>query len=430
MRFGTDGIRGPAGEAPIDVDGAFAVGAAAARWAAELGVATVVVGRDTRPSGDELAAGVISGVVAAGGQALDAGVLPTPALQVALQRGRATVGVMVTASHNPAADNGFKVIGPGGHKPGDAEVAHLEALLAAGGKRAAGGAVVDVSAAARADYVAALAGAMGPASLAGRRIAVDLAAGAATATFEAVAALFPGVAFVVRAASGRINDGVGSEHPAGLVALVRERACDAGVAVDGDGDRALIVDERGEIVPGDAILWALARALGARQLVATVMSTTALEAGLPGVVVTRTGVGDRLVAEAMRSSGAEVGGEESGHVLLAGAMPGGDGLFVGLRMLAACWAAAPTVSAALAPFVPFPRRLTKVRCAARREVAELGVDEVVRAAEAELGPGRVFLRWSGTEPVLRVLVEGPDAAVVARASDAVTAACAAALGAS
>lgn len=173
---------------------------------------------------------------------------------------------------------------------------------------------------------------------------------------------------------------------------------------------------------GDALLGILARGLQVRQLVVTVMSSTALEAKLEGVEVLRTGVGDRHVAEAMRRSGAPLGGEESGHVLFADAMPGGDGLLTGLRALSCAWSAHPTLSAAVAPVRPFPRRLMKVRSEALVDVTD-AVAVVVAAATARLGVGRVFIRWSGTEPVLRVLVEGPDEAVVVEESARVTAAC-------
>jgi phosphoglucosamine mutase len=432
IRFGTDGVRGTAGEHPIDGAGAVAVGAAAARWARELGRGRVLVGRDTRPSGASLAASVTEGVVNAGGVALDARVVPTPALQAALAAGVGEVGVVVTASHNPADDNGFKVLGPGGHKPDDDEVQRLERWMAEG-CRAPGGAVGDGEAAVRAAYLDAVSAALReggvPEGLRGRRIAVDLAAGAATATFTQLVTLLPEVDWVVRGQDGRINDGCGSEHPGALSALMRGGGCAAGIAVDGDADRCVLVDERGEVVAGDALLGLLTRSFGVDELITTVMSSTALEARLTGVRVVRTAVGDRHVAAAMRARGARLGGEESGHVLLHPRIPGGDGLVVGLTALAAAWRAAPTISEAMAPFAPFPRRLTKVQARQRVAVDAIpGVAAVVAAHADPLGPGRVFIRWSGTEPVLRVLVEGPSAAAVQAASAEVTAACRAGLG--
>jgi phosphoglucosamine mutase len=418
MRFGTDGIRGPAGRSPIDRDGARAVGAAAARWALGRG-GVVLVGRDTRPSGDELAGEVMQGVLQAGGRPLDCGVLPTPALQAAVAA-LGDAGVMVTASHNPADDNGFKVLGPGGHKPNDAETADLESWLATPAV-GCGGAVAVATNEAVAAWAATFARALGdPSPLRGRRVAVDCANGAAAAVRGAVGALLPGVEILwLSTGDGVINAGVGSEHPEALAARVRAEGLDAGFAVDGDGDRCVVVDEAGRVVPGDALLWRLAVDRGARRLVVTVMSNTALEASLPGVEVVRTPVGDRHVAAALGD--APVGGEESGHVLLAGGGPGGDGLLTGFATLAACWRAAGTVSAAMAPFTPFPRRLTKVVAAERVGLERPDLAAALVEAEAAVPGGRLLVRYSGTEPVLRVLVEGPDAGRVAATSEALTA---------
>ncbi|MCB9666026.1 MAG: phosphoglucosamine mutase [Alphaproteobacteria bacterium] len=431
MRFGTDGIRGPAGSWPLDAAGAARVGHAAARYARAGGGTTVLVGRDTRPSGPGLVDGVVRGIQAVPGvRAVDAGVVPTGGLAEAVAaQGEGAVGVMVTASHNPASDNGFKVLLEGGRKPEDDELATLEALLA-----------LEVPPAVhhgreRLDAVAAYVRRVGEVGLQGvdlrgRRIAVDLAHGAATAAWPALQAVLAGVELVGRGlGDGRINDGVGSEHPEGLAALVRAERCDAGLAVDGDGDRCLLVDERGEIVPGDALIGLLAAGLGVQRLAVSVMSSLALEAALPGVEVLRTPVGDRHLAEAIRTRGATLGGEESGHVLFADALVGGDGLVTGLRALGVAWRRASTLSAAVVPFAPWPRRLTKVRVAARLPLAEVGAVQAAEAvARARVGPGRTFLRYSGTEPVLRVLVEGPDPQAVDAASTALTAACQEALG--
>jgi phosphoglucosamine mutase len=428
VRFGTDGIRGEAGRSPIDAAGARAVGAAAAAWARSLGHGRVLVVRDTRPSGAELAAAVLLGVTQGGGVALDGGVQTTSAAQAALGTALADVGVVVTASHNPAGDNGFKVLGPGGRKPGDEETARLEAGLV-DPTGAAGRPAARVDREVQSAYGAVFKRALGgQGALRGRRVVVDLANGAAVASRAVVERLLDGLEVVwLHAGDGVINDGVGSEHPERLAAAVVAGGFDAGIAVDGDGDRCLLIDEAGAVVPGDALLGLLARGLGARQLVVTVMSSTSLEATLEGVEILRTGVGDRHVAEAMRRSGAPLGGEESGHVLFADAMAGGDGLLTGLRALSCAWAAHPSLSAAAAPLRPFPRRLTKVRSASRADVTD-AVADVVAAATARLGAGRVFIRWSGTEPVLRVLVEGPDAAVVEEESARVTDACARAVG--
>jgi phosphoglucosamine mutase len=198
---------------------------------------------------------------------------------------------------------------------------------------------------------------------------------------------------------------------------VREGRLDAGIALDGDADRCVLVDERGEVVHGDALTWCLARDLGVDGLAVTVMSNAALEPALPGVIVHRTPVGDRHLQAAMRAHGLLLGAEESGHVLF-GDFPGGDGMLTGVRALAAAWRAAPTLSAAVRGFLPWPDARAKVRVSRRPPLQSLdGYEARVAAATARLAGGRVLLRYSGTEPILRVLVEGPDAAVVAAVRD-------------
>ncbi len=406
VRFGTDGLRGRAGASPIRVQEAVAVGRAAARWAREQGSDRVLVGHDPRPSSGGLEAGVVAGISAAGVRAVRLGCVPTPVVGVALAADLAPVGVMVTASHNPAPDNGFKVIGPGGRKPLDAEVARIEAWMAEAVTDGPLGAVVDGADEALAAWDAAVQRL--DLGLPARPLVVDLAHGAAVRMRSRLEALWPGDLYVVGDGAGVVNDGVGSEHLDHLGEAVRRHGAWAGLAVDGDGDRCRLVDGQGRAVHGDAVTWLLATALGVDALAVTVMSTTALEAQLPGVDVVRTAVGDKHLMAAMVARDLPLGAEESGHVLF-GDFPAGDGLVAGLRALAAV--GERTVEEALAGFAPFPRRLGKVRVASRPPIdAVAPVQAAVAAAEAELGPqGRVFLRYSGTEPVLRVLVEGPVA---------------------
>lgn len=437
MRFGTDGIRGPAGTSPIDAEGAATVGTAAARWARRLGpTPTVFVARDTRPSGAALAEAVARGVTAAGARAFDAGVRPTAALSTAIamsgRSGRTSVGVMVTASHNPARDNGFKVLGPGGWKPDDVGQATLETLLASAPAGGVGEPADDARTVADVAYRVALRQAAGSLrALRGRRLVVDLAHGAATGTWARVVA--PWLAslgldvVVVGGGDGVVNDGVGSEHPQHLAEVVRAVGADGGLAVDGDADRCVLVDETGAVVPGDVLTTWIARGRGVGRLAVTVMSTRALPTWLPGVDVTTTPVGDRHLAALLRADRVDLGAEESGHVLLPG-LPSGDGVLAGLVALSAAWTAAPSLSAASARFVPWPRRTAKVRVADRPPLdAVPAVVAAVAAGEARLSGGRVFLRYSGTEPVLRVLVEGRDPAVVDAVAADVEAACRGAL---
>jgi len=426
VRFGTDGVRGVAGEFPITPDVARAVGAAAARLAFSRGGSSVVVARDTRPSGPELAAAVLAGVASVGATALDAGVLPTGGLGAALGLGVGAVGVMVTASHNSWPDNGFKVLDTGGFKPDDSTSSQLEAWIAEG-PGSESGEITACPEATVAYHRAMSRVCPEPAALAGKRIAVDLARGAATTLQDWLTEHYADTEFVFTGVDdGLVNDGVGSENPANLQAHMS--GCQMGFAVDGDGDRCVLFDGQGLKVSGDALAVLLARGRKDQRMAVTVMSSAAVPEALPGVHVEITPVGDRHLSMAMRKNDLSLGAEDSGHVLFADALPGGDGAVTGLRA-AAIVAAAGSVQAAVGAFEPFPRALTKARIA--RKPALDSVPKLVdlsAAAEADLGAGRVFLRYSGTEPVLRVLVEGPDADKVSRWSAELTQAAQEALG--
>jgi phosphoglucosamine mutase len=426
IRFGTDGVRGEAGRPPMTAEVGVAVGRAAVRLARRAGGDRVLIARDTRPSGPMFTAAVAAGVAAGGGEAILADVLPTAGVMANLAAGTADVGVMVTASHNPAPDNGFKVLGPGGLKLNDEQVAAFEAWLTEAPDSRVPGTLRPDGLGARQAYHAALTAA-GPAPerLDGRKIAVDLANGAAIGTARWLRERYPGVAWVFTGTGdGVVNEGVGSEHPAHLGAIVLEQRCDAGIAVDGDADRCVLVDERGAVVSGDALAWWLAHGLAVRSLAVTVMSTAALEPQLPDVHVVRTPVGDRHLMLAMKQHGIPLGCEESGHVLFADGLPGGDGVLTGLRALALADRGAP-ISAQLGVFRPFPRRTARVPAARRPPLdAVPAIQRAIAEAEARLAPsGRVLVRYSGTEPILRILAEGPEeAAVVAAVQDLVAAA--------
>jgi phosphoglucosamine mutase len=400
VAFGTDGIRGRAGEPPITAEIGVAIGRAVAGW----GGHRVIIARDTRPSGMMLEAAVAAGVCANGGTAEIAGVLPTSGLAAALAAGLGDTGVMLTASHNPASDNGFKVLGPGGRKLLPEEEQQIEAAIAGPAVDGRMGQIRGIGDDALLAYTAALTAAFGDVSpFEGRKVAFDLANGASGAVRDYLAGWLRAEVLFVRRDSA-INDGVGSEHPEALQALVRQAGCDAGIAVDGDGDRCRIVDERGEIVNGDALAHGLVRAGGHAAVAVTVMSNAALEASLPGVRVLRTDVGDRHLLRAIAEGKATLGCEESGHVVFADALPTGDGLVTGVRALSAALRHG-TASSWFSAFVPYPRRLGKIRVRERAPLPSL--------ADERLGPhGRIFLRYSGTEPVLRVLVEGEDAGAV------------------
>ena len=415
IKFGTDGVRGEAGVWPIAEEAGERIGRAAAMLAFSTGGSAVVVGRDTRPSGPALEEAVVRGVMAQGADCLRAGMTPTSAVSVAVAAELAAAGVMITASHNAAKDNGFKLVGQGGRKLDDRGIRTVEAWLESCPASAKTGAAHHSADQVLQGWTQAVHLCLPNLSaLRGKRIAVDLANGAALALRPWLEQQ-EGVDWVFRGAGdGVINAGVGSEHPEGLAALVVQERCDAGLAVDGDADRCVLVDETGHRIAGDALTWLLCRHMRATELVVTVMSNGALEPLLPGVRVLRTPVGDRHLREAMDTQGIVLGAEESGHVLFDD-FPAGDGLLTGLRTLIAAWSAEATLSAAVAPFKALPRELSKLSVGSRPALSSVAnVQAAIAKSTANLGKhGRVFLRYSGTEPVLRLLVEGKDAQSVA-----------------
>ncbi len=421
VAFGTDGIRGVAGTWPITAEVATAVGRVAA---ARAPARRVIVGADPRPSSAELSRAIAVGVASAGGVALEAGVLPTSAVGLAVAADPGALGVMVTASHNPWTENGFKWLGAGGRKPDDAlaeRIGHEIGAALADRSQASGGWRDDAHAAVFAGWVAAMDAALPDrAAIAGRRIALDLANGAASSCWPWLVGL--PVHWERVDGDGQVNEGVGSEHVEALCARVRGAACAAGLAVDADADRCVLVDEKGTRIPGDALLWRLALDRGVSGLAATVMSSSALELSLPGVDVVRTPVGDRFVRAAMDAGALPLGGEESGHLLFAD-FPAGDALLAGLRALCAAFSVAPTLAEGFSGFPRLPRCLLRVPVAGRRSLADwTQLTELTRAEEARLGAGgRIFLRYSGTEPVLRVLVEGVDGDAVTSIAHALAA---------
>jgi phosphoglucosamine mutase len=324
---------------------------------------------------------------------------------------------MITASHNGAVDNGFKVFGPGGAKLSASQSTTFEAWLADEPTTGVPGPVDDVSTSARDAYLAALTAVLPPlSSLEGRLVVIDLANGAATAVRHRLEQILPCDVAWVGAGDGVINDRVGSEHTDALAGEVRRRGAAAGLALDGDADRCVLVDERGNQVHGDAVPWLLTRHGGHSAIAVTVMSTGALEASLDDVRIVRTPVGDKhLLAALRKDTELALGSEESGHVVFRDGLPAGDGLLTGVRCLVAAFSMSSSLADAVAPFVPFPLMKAKVAVDARPPLEHVAaIVEAKAAAEAALGKGgRVFLRYSGTEPVVRILVEGRDATEVA-----------------
>jgi phosphoglucosamine mutase len=417
--FGTDGVRGIA-NADLTIELATRLGEAAATLLRGDGRATIIIGKDTRVSGDMLEAALVAGVCAAGCDVLLAGVIPTPAVALLVRELGADAGVVISASHNPAAYNGIKFFDRNGAKlPDDIEDA-LESLIASDEPRTrpTGGGVGSVRTIDDAveRYVShAVTTVSG--RLDGLKVALDCGHGAAARTSEAAfRALGAEVVAINCDWNGTdINEASGSTHLEPVAALVRSSGAHMGIAHDGDADRTLAVDELGGIVDGDSIMAICAAqlhaegALDADTVVGTVMTNLGFDAAMReiGVRVVKAQVGDRYVLEEMRRTGATLGGEQSGHVIFLSHTTTGDGLVTALQLAHAVVATGKPLSELAGMVRPFPQVLINVRVAdATRIVADADLLAAVSAVEAELGDsGRVLVRASGTEPLVRVMVE-------------------------
>ncbi|OJG05449.1 Phosphoglucosamine mutase [Pseudonocardia autotrophica] len=440
--FGTDGVRGLANGELLTPEFAVGVCASAARTLSNGSGRRplAVVGRDPRASGEMLEAAVVAGLTSAGADAIRVGVLPTPGVAHLVAETGADLGVMISASHNPMPDNGIKLFAAGGHKlPDDVEDA-IEQQLAAGlGARPTGEGIGRVWDAPDATdvYVAHLLSAA-PGSLSGLRVVVDCAHGAAAlAAPEAYRQAGADVIALHAEPDGlNINDGVGSTHLEPLRSAVLEHGADLGIAHDGDADRCLAVDGTGAVVDGDRIMAVLALAmrdageLAHDTLVATVMSNLGLHIAMreAGITLDTTRVGDRYVLERLRKGGFTLGGEQSGHVVLPGHATTGDGLLTALRLMSRVAQTGTSLAELASVVTVLPQVLRNVAVADKDAVAaSADVAEAVAKAEAELGDtGRVLLRPSGTEQLVRVMVEAPSEgeadAVAGRLAEVVAAA--------
>lgn len=422
--FGTDGVRGVANR-DLTAELAVALGSAAARrlgTSVGPGRRVAVVGRDPRASGEMLEAAVIAGITSEGVDVLRVGVLPTPAVAYLTSAYDANFGVMISASHNPMPDNGIKIFGPGGHKLDDAAEDRIEELVHAGpGGRPTGagiGRVLDAEDAL--DRYLRHASKAVTTRLEGLTVVVDCAHGAAWAAApRAYRAAGANVIAINAAPNGlNINDGCGSTHMDVLQAAVLEHGADLGLAHDGDADRCLAVDAAGRLIDGDAIMVVLALAmqeageLASDTLVATVMSNLGLHLAMraAGIEVRTTGVGDRYVLEELRAGEFSLGGEQSGHIVLPGLGTTGDGIVTGLRLMSRMAQTRSTLAALAEPMRTLPQVLINVAVQDKAAVATApSVQSAVAEAEAELGDtGRILLRPSGTEQVVRVMVEAAD----------------------
>jgi phosphoglucosamine mutase len=441
--FGTDGIRGRTNAGVMTAAVAMKVGQAAGRrFLRGDHRHRVVIGKDTRLSGYMLENAMVAGFTSVGMDVVLLGPMPTPGVALLTRELRADVGVMISASHNPYEDNGIKLFGPDGFKLSDEDELAIEAMLGEDQPLAPSG---DIGRARRIDdargrYIHAVKGSLPhDVRLDGLKIIVDCAHGAAyqvapSALWELGAEV---EAIGVTPNGKNINDQVGSTH----LDLVKERVvasgADIGIALDGDADRLIVVDEKGQTVDGDQIMALIGGQMAARGqlsgggVVATVMSNLGLERYLQGqgLDLLRSKVGDRHVLEMMRARGCNVGGEQSGHMILLDHATTGDGTIAALQVLAALVRSGKRASELLHLFDPVPQLLKNVRFAGGKPLDDERVKSVIADVEASLaGRGRLVIRPSGTEPVIRVMAEGDDEGEVTQAVDAICAAVAEAAG--
>jgi phosphoglucosamine mutase len=436
--FGTDGIRGTANAEPITAETVLKVAlAAGAHFTRGEHLHRVVIGKDTRLSGYMLEPALTAGFIAMGMDAVLLGPLPTPAVAMLTRSLKADLGVMISASHNPYQDNGIKLFGPDGYKLSDAIETQIEAMLA------------------RAEWTPAEPGRIGRAkrlddargryiefvknsfpkglTLKGLKIVVDCANGAAykvapTVLQELGAEVVP---IAVAPDGFNINRDCGALHTAAMRNEIAVHGADLGLALDGDADRLIMADESGAVIDGDQVMAVIARAwagegrLKGAGIVGTQMSNLGLERFLSGLGLTlaRTAVGDRYVVEHMRAHGFNLGGEQSGHVVLSDYATTGDGLMAALQVLAVLVRAGRPASEVCRPFKPAPQRQKSCQGDGARMLADAGVKAAIAKGEAALKvSGRLLVRRSGTEPLVRVMAEGEDEALVARVVDEIAAA--------
>ncbi|WP_309092760.1 phosphoglucosamine mutase [Phenylobacterium sp.] len=430
--FGTDGIRGQANRHPMTAEVALRVGMAAGKlfMSKDDRRHLVVIGKDTRLSGYMIEPALVAGFTSVGMDVRLFGPLPTPGVAMMTRSLRADLGVMISASHNHFADNGIKLFGPDGYKLSDEKELEIEALmdegLQEGLARPDGLGRVQRIDDSQARYVE-IAKATFPKrlNLSGMRIVIDCANGAAYKV--APEALYELGAEVIRVGVSpngfNINEECGSTHPAAMSKMVKEYRADLGIALDGDADRLVICDERGQVVDGDQIMaiiagaWAASDRLTGGGVVATVMSNLGLERFLAArnLKLERTQVGDRYVMARMREGGFNLGGEQSGHLILSDFSTTGDGLLAALQVLAVLKESDKPMSALARQFDPVPQLLENVRFAGGKPLEDDSVKKAIAAAEERLsGTGRLVIRPSGTEPLIRVMAEGDDERLVSQ----------------
>ncbi len=425
--FGTDGVRAVAGEFPLDPPTIARLGQALVGLLESKGLGKrLIIGRDTRESGPWMERALARGVRAAGGEAVSAGVIPTSAVSYLTKTHGFSAGAVISASHNPFADNGIKVFSPLGIKIPDEWELEIESVVLEGRGRLPGHETdVEVNAALAGDYADYLTGRARPsAGVAGLRVVVDCANGASSVLAPRI---LRGLGFDVEAINAapdgkNINAGCGSLHPEGLAERVRQTGAAIGIAYDGDADRAMWVDGAGRLLSGDHTLFVQALhmketgRLRTSDVVATTMSNMGLERAFEerGIRLVRAKVGDKYVHEEMVARGANLGGEQSGHTIFLDDLPTGDGLLTSLRMLEVMAERGGTLASLVEGMVEFPQTLVNVRVRRKPDFSEfpeiMAAVEIVRAHVGR--EGRIDLRYSGTEPLARIMVEARDRATV------------------
>lgn len=421
--FGTDGIRGRTNQSPMTADIAMRVGqAAGAHFLRGDHRHRVVIGKDTRLSGYMMESALVAGFTSVGMDVIMVGPMPTPGVAMLAQSMRADLGVMISASHNPYVDNGIKLFGPDGYKLSDADEAAIEKLLQDPPALVSS---EHIGRARRVDdaqgrYINDAKSTFPPSlRLDELKVVIDCANGAAyqvapSALWELGAEV---ITLGVSPNGTNINDNCGSTYPQALCKRVVEEGADIGLALDGDADRLIVVDEKGQVVDGDQLMaliasdWKRRGKLEGDAIVATVMSNLGLEKFLEseGIALERSKVGDRYVLELMRAKGCNVGGEQSGHLILTDYATTGDGLIAGLQILAALVTSEKPASELLHLFEPYPQLLKNVRYDGGDPLAAASVQAAIAEGEAKLSEGgRLLIRKSGTEPLIRVMAEGED----------------------
>ncbi len=437
--FGTDGVRGTANVHPMTAEMALRIGAAVGQYFRRDAshVHRVVIGKDTRLSGYMFESALTAGLTSTGMNVLLLGPVPTPAVGLLTRSMRADLGVMISASHNPAHDNGIKFFGPDGFKLSDTAEAEIEALVAEGVEPAASH---NIGRAKRIDdgrfrYIERLKSSFPrQMRLDGLKVVVDCANGAAyrvapEALWELGATVIP----VGTNPNGHnINDNCGSTHPQSAAETVVAHGADVGICLDGDADRVILLDQKGNVGDGDQFMalmaarWAAQERLKHGTLVATVMSNLGLERFLEGkgLHLERTAVGDRYVVERMRAGGFNLGGEQSGHIVMTDHATTGDGLMAGLQFLAEMISSGKPASELMHNFEPVPQLLKNVKFSVNQTPLEnADVQAAIAQAEADLvGNGRLLIRKSGTEPLIRVMAESEDEGILNASVDSIVAA--------